>query len=371
MNKKRFKRKRPFILSLVLTALTVIYLNPNWRAGLRNWIFSLASGATEISLPSSPKEMGEIHGEKRAYAIKLLSEIYVNRMLCKNDPELRRRHEQRAIELFAKIPSRWTEEITAVATAASVKTSILMLGNTFLDLGLQAVGCRTLVVAADDGLKHAHNLDWDNLGGVGNFLVTLFRSEGDVERLPVVWLGFPGMVGALDAINAKGVAISFNQVGFSNGECDFPLFLKMREIMETCSTFADAEAKITNMPVGMPFCLALSDANTNEAAIFERDADMKVFKRSMSDGVLTADNNLWFGRKAKGLCVIDDVARTERPRDVEGMKRVLRHEKVLMECNIYSVIFDHANNRLLLACGEIPAAKGVYESIRLFADEVN
>jgi hypothetical protein len=41
--------------------------------------------------------------------------------------------------------------------------------------------------------------------------------------------------------------------------------------------------------------------------------------------------------------------------------------ETLMECNIYSLSFDYHHNRLWLASGEVPAAKGNYREYPLFS----
>jgi hypothetical protein len=52
--------------------------------------------------------------------------------------------------------------------------------------------------------------------------------------------------------------------------------------------------------------------------------------------------------------------------DLSAVQRVLAAPEVLMECNIYSVIFDFRHNRFWLASGEIPAAKSGYQEFQLF-----
>jgi hypothetical protein len=58
--------------------------------------------------------------------------------------------------------------------------------------------------------------------------------------------------------------------------------------------------------------------------------------------------------------------RLEGATDLGGVQRVLGTQGVLMECNIYSAIFDFRHNRLWLASGEVPAAKGGYREYPLF-----
>ena len=363
------RRNRLIVLISIVVILLGIQLIPGGKPTVCFVIFKILPGASAstVSLHGTPVEMGAQHGKARSWSIALLMKIYVYQVLCRGDEEKYRVRTAMAEKLLKKIDPRWTNEISAVAKAAGVKTKTLMLGNTFLDLGLYLAACRQLIVNTDKGLLHAHNLDWDNLAGIGNFLVTIFRTSATPERFATVYMGFPGMVGALDIINEHGIALSFNQIGVAKGKCDMPVFIKMRDIAERCDSFEAAKKELLNLPPGMPFCIGLSDAKNGKSAVFERGRDNKIQKRTGRDSILTADNNLWCGSKMSGRCAIDDIARKIKPADIEGMKKVLRDKKVLMSCNIYSVIFDYRNNKLYLAAGNIPAAEDTYVEYELFS----
>jgi len=51
---------------------------------------------------------------------------------------------------------------------------------------------------------------------------------------------------------------------------------------------------------------------------------------------------------------------------MNGVRAVLGNPEVMMDCNIYSVIFDFRGNRLWLASGGVPAARGVCRGCPLF-----
>jgi hypothetical protein len=146
-----------------------------------------------------------------------------------------------------------------------------------------------------------------------------------------------------------------------------PVFIRMREITETCATFANAREAVLEMPEGMPFFIVLADAKTGDASVFERKAE-KVTERPITAGVVAADNTSWHG-SPESSCPAEAVARRISKNDksqLSAMKSTLRDSKVLMGCNIYSVIFDFSNNAFYLASGEIPAATGKYRKFTLF-----
>ena len=117
----------------------------------------------------------------------------------------------------------------------------------------------------------------------------------------------------------------------------------------------------------MPFFITLADGKSGKAAVFERD-ESGVTERRLAGSVVAADNTSWFGRSA-GACPAGKAARkhlSEGETPLKAMKSTLRDPKVLLGCNIYSVIFDYSNNAFYLASGKIPAAKGKYRKFTLF-----
>lgn len=366
---KTFGSKRRLIIYLtIILTLLIICVIPHGRENFQRCVMSLlpVPSPTIVQLSGTPQEMGKSHGNKFKYSLKLLEKLYIQLIICGNNSQRLNEYCAKAKQIFARINPRWTQEINAMAEASGTNPEALMLGNTFLDIGISSAGCRMLIVFDETMLLHAHNLDWDNLGGIGNYLITIFRTAGGMNRFSTVHIGFPGMIGALDIINEKGIALSFNQVGFARDKCEMPVFIKMREIAEKCATFEEARKEIMAMPQGMPFCIGLSDAKTGQAAIFERDGKIRIQRRNANDGILTADNNLWYGVKMQERCILDDTARKVNPDKVEDLKTILRHKSVMLACNIYSVIFDYKNNKLYLASGQIPAAEGQYREFKLF-----
>jgi hypothetical protein len=336
----------------------------------------LPTEADIISLPADPFEMGLLHGTECKFSIRLLCYIYVQRVICRNDDELEAKYCSRAEKLFTGIDSRWSEELKGLSQGSGVDEKILKLGNSFLDLGLYKAGCRQVCAIdyKESRLLHAHNMDWDNLGGVGNLMVTVFRTEAGEGRLATVHVAFPAMVGALTVINEKGISLGFNQTGISRGNCaGMPVFMKLRDIAERCSSFEDAENEILNMKEGMPFSIMLADALSLKAAVYERRRDSKIRKRIPDDGIVTSDNVPWYGADL-ARCPVDVEAHNADifsgnggvKSPVEKIKSVLRNRNVLLSCNIYSVIFDYKNNVFYLASGNIPAVAGKYIKHQLF-----
>ncbi len=351
-----------YITALLL--LILICLIPGGQECFRRLAWSLLPSPAphQLTVFDEPGERGTAMGKKFKWEIRLLDKIYIRHFAPrKTFPD----YQRKATRLFEEIPARWKDEVEGLARGSGVDTATLKLGNSFLDMGLNASGCRQIHADAENGFYHAHNLDWDNLGGVGNYLVTIVRSENRRERLRTVHITFPGLIGALDIINEKGIAMSFNQLGINrSGETHYPVFIAIRDIAENCKSFDEARVRIINIPKGMPFCIGLSSAAERRSSIFERVAGSEnVFERPARDGIVCADNMEWGNRRTGD---IDRIVRESKITGWHDIAALLRNKKILLDCNIYSVIFDYRNNAFYLASGTVPAALGEYRQFRLF-----
>ena len=175
------------------------------------------------------------------------------------------------------------------------------------------------------------------------------------------------MVGALDIINDQGVCLSLNQISYGLGKPVEPVFIMMRRIAENCNCFEEARAQILKTTPEMPFILTLSSAKERKNAVFE-PMGVKICERGAEAGVLTADNVTW-GKDIDRSSVATAVRRV-RLDNIADMQRILRDPAVMLNCNIYSVIFDFSRNRFYLASGRTPAAKREHRQFTLFPPHV-
>ena len=298
------------------------------------------------------------------WKVKLLVRGYLEKVICSDDPQKLAKARSRANEVMAAMAEVYRVELQAAADTAGVDPALLTFGNSFVDLGSRALGCRSTVVRGGRML-HAHNLDWDNLGGMAKWSVVVTRRQPNDGRFRTVSVGFPGLVGALDVINEHGLSLSFNQLGTGAEVVTEPVFIMIRRIAEHCKTFEEAQAELINAPPGMPFIITLCSATERKAAIFERFNDA-VFQRDLNDrGYVAAANGQQ--RDQHGVCCVGRIMEKDGvPKDIEALKTVLRHDDVLATFNLYSVIWDFEDNRLYLASGALPAATGPYREYALF-----
>ena len=350
-------RRIPKRFAVYALALLAVALLPFWNGPRPG----------TVSLRGSPEEMGRQYGTACNWSIPLLCRVYLKRVLCGNNAQVLAQQRQRALALAPHVDGRILRELRATGQAARVDEGLLLLGNSFIDLGCYGGACRSLVwnrPAADGGLLHGHNLDWDNLAGLADWTVTILRRVPTDGRYRTVAIAMPGVLGALDIINDHGVALSLNQVGFGRPETAAePGFLMLRRVAENCATYAAARTELLKVSPHLPFLITLSSAREGRAGVFEPfDGGMR--ERTWAGDRLCATNDIW-GRND----VQDTVATTVRQaelRTLADVRRLLAADGVLLACNIYSVVFDFTGNRLYLASGRMPAAKRPAREFTLF-----
>lgn len=318
-----------------------------------------------FELQGDSETMGRQFGRKALVAVRLLCRVYIRGFICHNDGGVYQERIGKALSLRPQIAPVYRREIEALAEAAGVDPAAILLGNSFIDLGYSACGCRAVVLNTGKHLLHAHNLDWDSIGGLANWSISIIRRTPGDGRFRTVSVGLPGMVGSLDIINEHGIALSLNQVGYGDGTPVEPVFIKMRRIAEHCATFAEARDEILKATPNMPFILTLSSAAERLAAVYEPMTGI-VRERLPRNGCIAADNVTWGKDSSRSrVCKAVQVAGATSVEDLRGL---LRHPEIMLDCNIYSVIFDYAGNRLHLASGRIPAAAATFRSYPLFTE---
>src|SRR5579862_4709105 len=151
-------------------------------------------------------------------------------------------------------------------------------------------------------------------------------------------------------------------LGWGRGGTNEPVFLVIRRIAETCTSLEAARTKLIQAPPGMAFIITASDARSGAGSVFER-VNNRVTERPLQRDFVAACNTVQ-GTNF-GTTRLDQMLTKSGQNDLSAVQRVLAAPGVLMECNIYSVIFDFRHNRFWLASGEIPAAKGGYREFQL------
>lgn len=346
--------KRVFVYAAILLLLALL---PFWD-GPR---------PRTLSLHGTPEEMGVQYGKSCRWSIPLLCRVYLKGFLCGNSDQKMAVRREQALALAPQVDERILRELRVAAQTAGVDDGLLLLGNSFIDLGCYNGACRSLVwnrPAAAGGLLHAHNLDWDNLAGMANWTTTIIRRTPADGRNRTVAVAVPGVFGALDIINEHGIALSLNQTGFGRpGPAKEPGFLLLRRVAETCATYEAARAELLKASPDLPFLITLSSAREGRAGVFEPFPE-GMQERGLAGDRVCAANSVW--RKNDVRHVVAETVRKADLHNLADVRRLMADDGVLLGCNIYSVVFDFAGNRMFLASGRTPAAPRPAREFPLF-----
>ncbi len=352
----KFKRKLIYFVMLTIFAVPVFFI--------LLFLFYTPK-PSEIILAGGSEKMGMQFGKINGFETKLVLNFYLKKIICQDRDNLYNLRKKRALERFAFIPSDYQEELNGMSKVSGIELGSLAYGNAFLDMGNYSGGCRSVIVSNRQNFLHSHNLDWDNIGGFASWTISIIRRNPSDGRFRTVSISFPGMIGSLDIISEKGLALSFNQLGSGNGNYTEPVFIMMRRICENSNSFNEARESILKAPEGMPFIITLSDAQTGKASIFERiKKDPEIFERKMKDACIGAMNLAQANNST--ITILDQEISNHIPADLERLKEILSDKKIMMGSNIYSVIFDFRNNCFYLASGRIPAASGTFRKYTMF-----
>ncbi len=324
----------------------------------------------EVSVLGSSSEMGSQYAKALHLQMKLLTRFYLDAIVCRKSPAVIQTRRNQGLENLTHWPKDYLEEFNAIATKGRMDRGALAYANSFLDLGTGRAGCRSAVIASTNVFLHAHNLDWDTLGGLGRWTTCIVRRNPSDGRLATVSVGFPGIIGAMDIINERGLALSFNQLGLGRGLAREPVFIMIRRIAETCACFEDARNEILNAPPGMPFIITLSHAPSGVASVFERERE-NISERPLTSNWLGACNVSQAGKTIPIATGLDRALQASHITNARDLQAVMGHTNVLMACNLYSVIFDFPQNRFSLASGSVPAAISSFREFILFSKPEN
>lgn len=267
--------------------------------------------------------------------------------------------------MVARGPERYRRELEAAADAARLtvdEKEALVIANAMIELR-RIGGCSALLVepsrGATGGVLFGRNFDFPTFGHLDRLsVVTIVRPEGKKAFAAV---GFPGLIGVVSGMNEDGLAVATLDVySSSDGSPMFdplgvPLALTYREILEECSTVAEAEALLKGRQHTTWMNLACCDEK--RAVVFEITTK-GVVTRPAVEGVATCTNHF----RTPELCTSKECRRFEAITAVSSSKvklglpeiRTALHAANQGDMTIQSMVFDPVGRVLHVALGKPP-----------------
>jgi hypothetical protein len=187
--------------------------------------------------------------------------------------------------------NRFHREIVAMARLAEVDWRDLMLANLSYDLVLAWLGCSTIALPTADGPVLARNMDWwpEDLLARASYLLR-YRHNGNLSFASAGW---PGAVGIVTGMSARGFAVALNAVSCPEKwrRTGYPVLLHLRRVVEDAPSFDHALKMLAEQRLTSPALFTLVGRENNERVVIERSPTCHALRRVRDNEPLFATND--------------------------------------------------------------------------------
>lgn len=332
-----------------------------------------------LTVGGSPDEIGEAIGSLAVRPSPRMSG-YPDDLLCHFRARWMRPYLLWAGEkLVRNLDAEHRAELEAIARAAPLDRTRLVLGNTLFDVK-KFLACSALLVepgrSATGATLFGRNLDYPSQGYAHEYsLVTVYRPQG---KKAFASIGLPGLVGVLSGMNEDGLSLGVLEVFQSQWFMrrlnlgGTPYAACFRRLLETCSTIEQAKDRLERMRRTTIFNLAIADVN--RVAVLEV-TPRRVRERGPNDGAAICTNHfcLEANRPLFSFNVYKTFARERQLRRTERTQRTFDvadvhaglHAANQADHTLQTMVFEPAARRLHLGIGSLPATAGPLRTLEL------
>jgi hypothetical protein len=324
-------------------------------------------GVPVLIVSGKPEEMGEQFGtlaiKNAPDLVGLLDRFLKDAGQDKMYPILSRL----AGRLKPNFPKNVLTEVEASAKAADRELSLLLFANTIADLS-SGLGCSTVIVEKERSKTgnplFGRNFDWLPTDGITEHtLVVVYKGDGKHAFAAIT---VSPIAGVISGMNDAGLSITMNEISIkkSKDKAPFnwkgtPIMLAFRQVLEECTTVAEAEKLLRGMTRTTTCCMTICDKSGG--VVFEiTPTNLEV--RSAENGVCCCTNHF----RSEKLCVNDKCPRyaklaplMEKDAGKLGVSDVFTElDKVNQgEHTLQCMVFEPAERVLHLAYGPGNATK--------------
>ncbi|HEX5270655.1 MAG TPA: C45 family peptidase [Gemmataceae bacterium] len=222
----------------------------------------------------------------------------------------------RVVADWARLRTAWRfqREASGVARLIGANWREVILANLCYDLLLGTMGCSTVVLPTPSGPVVARNMDWwpEDLLARASYLIRCSRAGS----FRFAQAGFPGCVGAVTGLSARGFAVVLNAVVSSEGRRwrGYPVLLHVRRVLEDASDFDDALRMLSRQRLAAPALFTLAGTRNDQRVVIERTPSRHALRRPNGDEPLLTTNDYRLLTNAQGHDPADVLLRTACPR---------------------------------------------------------
>ena len=327
----------------------------------------LVDSVPVLRLQGTPHEMGYQHGVALKRQIHFLYAEYYKAMIERLVGETDLHRWAKETEPF--IPEEYREEMRGLAKGSGLPYEEILAVNASIDR-FQTVFCSTVVAtgaATTDGETYfGRNLDFPGRNILQKMTVVLvWEPEEGTQLAAVTW---PGLVGVLSGMNARGVAGATMMIHGGERRAGLPYLLMYRKALEGARSAEDVWESISAAKRTCSNNFMVVDAAGTAFVIEFNPAT--ALRRSAERGSVCS-TNLFLSDELRELCIpvgegrYDTLAAfLERERgkvDLAAVQGALADVAEPWYLNVQAMVFLPARRSLHLAVGgKLPAARGSY-----------
>jgi hypothetical protein len=186
---------------------------------------------------------------------------------------------------------RFQQEAAALARLNGVDWHDVMLANVSYDLVLAYFGCSTVALPTPSGPVVARNMDWwpEDILAQCSYLIRCSRGGA----FQFANAGWPGAIGVVTGLSARGFAVVLNAVLSPEGMCKtgYPVLLHLRRVLEDAASFDTALIMLAEQRLAAPALFTLVGSRNEQRVVIERTPTRHALRWAEANAPLVATND--------------------------------------------------------------------------------
>jgi hypothetical protein len=186
---------------------------------------------------------------------------------------------------------RFQEEAAALGRLNGVDWRDVILANISYDLVLAYFGCSTVALPTPSGPVVARNMDWwpEDILAQCSYLIRCFRGGA----FQFANAGWPGAIGVVTGLSARGFAVVLNAVLSPEGICKtgYPVLLHLRRVLEDATSFEAALTLLAEQRLAAPALITLVGSRNEQRVVIERTPTRHALRWAKADEPLVTTND--------------------------------------------------------------------------------
>lgn len=186
---------------------------------------------------------------------------------------------------------RFRAEAIAMGKRVGVDWRDITLANLSYELVVGMFACSTIVLPTATGPVLARNMDfWPEKWLARASTLIRHRRQG---KLAFANAGWPGAIGVVSGLSARGFAVVLNAVGDFGGinKLGYPVLLHLRRVLEDADSFDSAVDWLASEKLAAGALFTVAGTENHQRVVVERTPTRSVLRRPVGDQPLVTTND--------------------------------------------------------------------------------